>query len=320
MGLTAQKLALRCFGYTGIRKFAAQATGSELDSYTTADGDDMAAAINGGLQELYANAPRHFTHASLAVELPAPVAVTFTATLGSATISAASPGGSFVRGATLRSGGVDYEVINATTLLQTFKGATGAQTGTAYGDAVALAATVGAITEPVTITAAGGGEYLLYPADNFAGLRLAYPLTYIAEPGLPAYSQALIARSVGAPLLYFADTTFSATGTGATTKVLRVAPFPDAAYTVRFEAQLIPPVVAVADFANDTDPNFLFNLPNGWDELILLPFVLQRWTGSALFKNNAAKPEITRQYRMAQQALFQTNPHSARQLGILQGP
>jgi hypothetical protein len=67
------------------------------------------------------------------------------------------------------------------------------------------------------------------------------------------------------------------------------------------------PVVATGDVTVSTsdsgagagDPGTIIPVPNGWVETILMPIALKRFTGTALFKNSAALPEIDRQYKLA---------------------
>ena len=55
------------------------------------------------------------------------------------------------------------------------------------------------------------------------------------------------------------------------------------------------PVVTVADVGAASDPSVKFLLPEGWEESVLLPLALRRFTTHPNFQPAAAKPEIERQ-------------------------
>jgi len=59
------------------------------------------------------------------------------------------------------------------------------------------------------------------------------------------------------------------------------------------------PVVTVADIGTASDPGVKFLLPEGWEESVLLPLALRRFTTHPNFQPEAAKPEIERQAALA---------------------
>ena len=54
-----------------------------------------------------------------------------------------------------------------------------------------------------------------------------------------------------------------------------------------------------ADLGGASDPGTLFALPSGWEEAVVLPLALQRFTSHPLFQPVAAKSEIARQVGIA---------------------
>lgn len=303
--LTARQLVMLLLRPVGVTQISAQPEGSLQNSYDPSDGQEAVACVNGALQELYALAPRWFSHRPLSLAVNAPQTVTFTAAQGSATISNASPAGAFVRGCTLANASgdpIENEVVGSTLLLRPFQGPSGTVTATIYGDCLPLDATVAKVNPPVILE----GYRELMPAATYRDL-LDMDYRYRATFGNYGTSVAVTTRAqprtVAQPLGYYVDTFFDpATGTMAF--ALRFVPMPDGAYIVRFEARLAPRVISVNDVGSDsTDPGTTFGLPNGWDESILLAIARQRWTGSTLFKNAAAVPEIQRAYNLAVQQL-----------------
>lgn len=284
--MTLQGLALRLLRYIGITKFAAQSSGANMDSYEAGDGLDVLIAINGAMQEIFAHGPRFVSHRSFAITLPAPVAVTFTATNGSKVISAATPSSAFVSGATLREA-IDNEIVSTTALLVPW-GGTSSGSGTAYGDSVLLDSIISAITSPVVLNS---NAEPLTGVSSLAELRAR--AAYWPETQLPANT----------PRRFLVDSYYGQTDAQLKYR-LRVYPMPDVAYTLRFEANIAPPVFVASDLGIDgTDPGKTFDLPNGWDESVLFPIALTRFTASPLFKNKNALAEIARQYREARNIL-----------------
>lgn len=408
--LTCQQLALKLLGYVGVRQFAAQDVGSLQDSYTSTEGNDVLAAINGALQEIHAKAPRHVTHRRFGLVTAAPATVTLTAAAGSRTISAASPSGSFVPGATIAIAGdqIENELVSATELVNPFRGSTGSVSATIYTDCLALDARVQTVLPPVWM----GNTRQLIPAPNYDELiKFDYQFAIIGNYGLGAYPITYRPRTIQQPIAYMVETFYSGT---ALTNRLRLMPLPDAAYTISFEAKLAPtvitladitgtapvtsvtvtgtlnpawtgvytqhgtaggyalyfnednavflyydgtawvispnlqdatnsfslarssaspagayghngtytgtPVVTVATSGEYVDPGVNFGLPDGWDESILLPVALQRFTASPLFKNESVKAEIARQYGEAIKILSLSNPQAIHGGRIKHGP
>ena len=62
-------------------------------------------------------------------------------------------------------------------------------------------------------------------------------------------------------------------------------------------------VVTAADVGAVNDPGVKFLLPEGWEESVLLPLALRRFTAHPDFQPQSAKPEIERQATMARRIL-----------------
>jgi len=68
------------------------------------------------------------------------------------------------------------------------------------------------------------------------------------------------------------------------------------------------PVVTVADVGAVNDPGVSIPLQENWEESILLPLALQRFTTHPNFQPEAAKPEIARQAALVRQILKALEP------------
>ena len=330
MPLTAQSLGLLLFGHVGVSQFAAQPPGT--DSYSDSLGREGLAAINGALQEIYGDphTPAHVNTATAAVFLPAPVNVTFSATAGSATIASPTPADAFTAGATLRVAGsvCDYPLAGPTSLLFAWQGATGTVSGTLLHDAVALPAGTVAVMDPVLLD---GRSRMLPAPDPLTLTRVRSPgtrngtLDYGRPPGGLSGPDALV--PAGVPVSYLVESVRDP-ASNALVHRLRVSPPPAAAHVVTFRARVQPRRVTLDDLGgDDVDPwitagtqTQFFGLSDGWDELLLLPFALQRWTGSPLFKNQSVLPEIARQYAVARAALVSIRPQNRLGMQLGRGP
>ena len=63
------------------------------------------------------------------------------------------------------------------------------------------------------------------------------------------------------------------------------------------------PVVTAADVGAVNDPGVKILLPEGWEESVLLPLALRRFTAHPDFQPQASKPEIERQAVLARRIL-----------------
>ena len=95
---------------------------------------------------------------------------------------------------------------------------------------------------------------------------------------------------------------------------LRVAPIPDRAFVLKWDSEINPPSITEANLA---EASMVFELPGGNGELILEAFVFQRWSACPWFKNESAKAEIGRQYKIARAALTESEPHVSKHLQMI---
>ncbi|MCX6967870.1 MAG: hypothetical protein NTZ46_08865 [Verrucomicrobia bacterium] len=64
------------------------------------------------------------------------------------------------------------------------------------------------------------------------------------------------------------------------------------------------PVITMADVGAVSDPGITLLLPSGWEESVLLPLALRRFSTHPDFQPESAKPEIERQAAMALRILL----------------
>lgn len=299
MALSCKTLTQACLDYIDV-PYLAQATASQKNWVLN--------SINGALQELWNAGPSHFKRRELSAIIHGATAVRFTVTANSATISGFVGWQAWMAGCSVRMDGdvFDNEMVNATTLLQPYQGATGgAVNGYVFGDAVTLDASVSSV---------------------FGCVRLADIRELVPSPSREAfnranywhegdYGEAILSVQVrrkwtGQPHTYWVDTVYSAVA-GATQPLirLRVAPIPQQQYILKWDAEMNPPNVVLTDLDSDS---MVFQLPGHNDELALMPFVLQRFSSCPWFKNNDARAEIARQFEQAKAAIYASRPQVKR--------
>ena len=309
---SCQWLALRKLSYLGIPDFASAPTTAVPDStrnYLT-DGmlDEIAGIQTASLQDIFEDGPAALSQVDFGVNLYAPTTITLNVVQNQGFVTLPAGGGylPWMNGCSVLIQGDSFlnEWANNTGLLRRpYMGATanGVQ-ATVFGNAVELPQDVKNVLEPVR----AGFHSPLTPC----GSRLEYD----ELSGCHFFSSFV---RQGMPRHFLVESRYDATLDYLQT-FLRVAPVPMVAQPLAFIAKLNPYVVTVDDLGdNDTDPGTLVNIPGRWIESIFLPYCLQRFTGTALFKNETVKPEIARQYQEAKKKLAGFRPQISRKGGAI---
>lgn len=257
----------------------------------------LCSTITGALQELHALKPEAFRIRSGAI-LTAPESIAATVTAGSTAVSLPGGGRDF-RGLSVRDASGGYNQIAPATatpgaaFVKPWDGATGATSLTVFGDAILIS--TGAFTVMGDVHLDGYGP--LIPAPD----RATYTAyrddlsqdNYGSRP--PSLSRP---RRAGQPEAWWSEATFQA---GVRQQLyLRFAPVPDRVYTVSYDLALTPREIVVGDLIDTTT---ILPMPGDFIDAILVPYVLQRWTGSPWFRNEVAKAELGRQYKTAKAML-----------------
>lgn len=320
MSLTARQLVLRLLEYCGVTSLdpADPTNNGVLRSGLTPGMVPAAiACVNGALQEVHKVSPcaMYYRRVGTFLRAPAEVALDLSNASQAVTVYGWQD---WMLGCSVRIAGgvVVNEFLSETMLRRPFTDAS--QTGvsaTVYNDCIVVNATdadVLGIKEPVEIpqirllTAAGSRkEFYRYEWNPMLGddYKRAYA-RFAATPKAPAQ-----------PMAYFVDT--EQTGEG-TQICLRVLPMPDQLYNLHYGVVTNAFAISPADVGSfGPDPwleqGTAFNLPGVWDESVLLPMAVKRFSGTPLFGNGnpLVMAEIERQHKVAVSIIQESNPNRA---------
>ncbi len=292
---TLADIAETCLDYTDL-----SSGGSALSTATDRQKATICRCITGALQELHGLRPEAF-RIRRAIALPAPETISATLTAGSTSATFATTRD--LRGCSFRNGDAWNQVAAAAAspgnaIVQPWTGTTGTHALTIYGDATLLGSDLWTVTGDVHLE--GFGQLRPCPdRTTYTAYRdELWAMDYGRRP--PSLSRP---RWRGMPEAWWVE---SATLAGARNQLyLRFAPVPDRSYSVSFDVGLSPREIVVTDLSNNT---ISLPVPADFYDSILIPFVLQRWTGSPWFRNAEAQQEIARQYKVAKALLYDTDP------------
>lgn len=301
--MTAQQIALRLAKYIGVTSLdpadPANTANPLKPALVPGDIDDIVAAINGGLQELWDFAPAAMRYQRIGSFLRAPMPVTVDAQNYSKTVTihGYEP---WMAGCSLRFNGdvADNEIHTETTLLREYLGATATGvSATVYHDCITPDSSVLEIVGPVEIPQ-------VRRLEN-AGSRAEFYCYDRTQVGGDDYGHIWIklnatAKQPAQPWAYFVDTDYSPDQDGLSVR-LRFLPVPDTTYPIAYGARINAPSITAQDIGTTDDPGTTFPIPGNWDESVLLPMALKRFSGHPSFGagNPFAGAEIDRQYKMA---------------------
>jgi len=305
--MNAAELARRLLIYTDLRTLSEASTaGSE---YLVGAVD----AINAAAQELYSLAPDFLCVRPYGLTIRAPATITLAGlAIGSSATGTITGYASWMLGCTVRiSGEPDTRLLayaaGVGTLSHQITTTTGTASATVYADCVSL-------PDEVTVVLAGvclADKRALAQASGSNGL--AWSASRYEDFGLGAVSHTR--GAIGQPRTYFVTASSLADNLALPTLQIILSPMPDTVELLTFRARLRPASISVDDLDaanNGAAATKEIPLPAGWDELFLLPFALQRFTGSAFFNNAAVKEEIARQYVVARDSIWKLHPQGGR--------
>ena len=308
MALSCKTLAQTCLDFIDV-KYLAQASDSQKLWIAT--------AINGAVQEIWAAGPAHFKRRELTAIIHGPTTVHFATTMGSRVITGFDGWADWMVGCSVRVDGdvYDNELSDEGMLLQPYQGGTnGMVTAQVFGDAVTMDPEVSSILGCVRLA----DIRELVPSPSREAFNRA---NYWHEGD---YGEAILSVQVrrkwtGQPHTYWVDTVYlpAVVGDGDPAPAqpsqpairLRVAPIPAQQFILKWDAEINPPTVTTDQLGDDSR---IFQLPGHNDEVVLLPFVLQRFTACPWFKNAEAKVEIARQFTQAYSAVYGSRPQVKR--------
>ncbi len=331
MSMTTRGLVLRLVEYCGVTSLdpADPSNNGVLRSGLTAGMVPAAiTCINGALQEIHKNSPTAMYYRRVGTFLRAPQGITIDVTQNSQAVTVYG-WQDWMLGCSVRMAGdiVVNEFLDQQTLRRPFTSASQAGlTATVYNDTIIVNQVPGGgnvlgIREPVEIpqirmlVAAGSRkEFYQYEWNPMLGddYHRAYA-RFAATPKIPAQ-----------PMAYFVDTERALvnSSTGETTEQtqirLSVLPMPDVLYNLHYGVITDAVSISVADVGSfGPDPwattGTVFDLPGIWDESVLLPMALKRFSGTPLFGtgNSLIQAEIDRQYKVASSIIQESNPNRA---------
>lgn len=291
---TLGNIAETCLDYTDVDEAA-------VASATTRQKKFLCSIITGAMQELHVKRPEAFRQ-RVGFTLAAPESGEVIVSAGSTNVDL-SAFGRDLRGMTFRAGDTLNQVKPAasspgTQMLLPWTGSTGATNITVYGDAILIGTSAFNVMGDVHLEGYG-------PLKPLAD-RAAYT-AYRDDLSLEDYgmrtSSARRRTSNGQPEAWWTEAAYLV---GARSQLyLRFAPLPEREYQVSFDLTYLPRELEPADLE---DEDLELPIPGDFYDAILIPFVLQRWTGSPWFRNSEAKEEIGRQWKVAQAMLADWGP------------
>jgi len=272
-----------------------------LTNATVRQKKSLCSIITGALQELHVKKPEAFRQ-RVGFTLRAPETGTAGVVAGSTNLNV-SAFARDLRGLTFRDGTTYNQVAPAATspgsaAVLPWRGATGNQAITVYGDAILIGSSAHTVLGDVHLEGYGPlraapdrATYTTYRDWlNRGGYGTLPPsMSSPRWPGLPEAWWTESAYLVGSRSQLY----------------LRFAPLPDREFSVSFDLGYVPRELVSADLAND---DLVVPIPGDFYDAILIPYVLQRATGSPWFRNGEAKVEIARQFKVAQDMLIDWGP------------
>jgi len=297
MSLTVHQLALRLAKHVGVTTFdpgaPSNTTPLHLPGLREGDIDEIVACINGALQEMWDRAPVAVCFARLGIELRAPATVTLEVTRESNGISAFADYAPWMDGCTIRIDGdaFDNELVDGQTLLRPYMGPAldgGTPVGaTVYADCASPGPEVIGIVDPI---------------GTCGSVHLPALLTRVTSRAEFESWWGTAQKRTGLPEVCFVETRFFPARSRLGIR-LRVHPMPVEAMLLTYGARLNAPAIVAADIGAVNDPGTPFPIPGGWEESVLLPLALQRFSAHPNFAPESAREEIDRQAQVARKIM-----------------
>lgn len=304
--VTARVLAIRLLRYLGVTSLDPTTPANQAFPIEPTDLDDVIGVMNSALQEYFELSPSEVREANLGAYLNAPTNATLSVTQGSSVITSFTGYASWMLGCTIRLFGdtQDNEVTSQTLLARPFMGATsGSVAATVFGDAVQLDATVGKVFDPVSVP----NQSPLLPATSrmeFCHMA-GYPL--VTGPWGGSYGGSYypffwwVQKPISRPLTWFLESAYTS-NLAYVPRRIRVAPMPNAAYSLSYRAGLNALRLQATDVDtgdHTTDPMTLLPISDTDVESILMRICAKGMTMLPTFKNAGAVQGIEDAYKRA---------------------
>ena len=262
-----------------------------LASATTRQKYHLCSVISGALQEVHSAAPDQ-CRIRLGKTISGPTDGTAVVTAGSTSVNLSSWGSEDLRGRIFRDGSTwNQFAASATapgnTLLLPWCGTSGERPVTVYHDAFLVGSEGFVVVGNVNLEGYG----FLKPCPE----RKIYT-AFRDDLLLQDYGahESLHRRPTGQPESWWVESCWLAASSPQL--YLRLAPLPEREYSISYDLALKPRELVPADLTND---NLVLPIVADFYDSVLIPVVLQRWSGSPWFRNGEARAEIARQYQVA---------------------
>jgi len=247
---------------------------------------DVITAANAGLQCVFGRLPRRFRTTTLSHTLRAPEVLSLVFDAQYSDQVADDTFTDAMKGCTVRISGRDNLVVDSATVLDEHLDTILTVDGTVYFDAAPLQDVIEELTSDVRLYRTGVTGYTSLTRDE----RLRY-----RDGGSVNFG---CAGEIGVPRYYDIDPVGASQG-GDPEFLLRVAPKPSAACTIRFEAILGPKRLTFAHFATPTD----IWIPDAIVEQIFLPICEGKLTESSFWRDRTTISRILARADEAEQSL-----------------
>jgi hypothetical protein len=265
-------------------------------------------AINGALQEMFDSSSLWIRQAKRGAILQAPATVNIALTNGStAGVIDNADWKDWFAGCTLivSGSGYDNRITNAernVVLMLPHEGATGTVPCTIYHDSISLGTDVLGVLSPVRIDRRD-----IFPSETLDAFTsrssekdFGFSRQYSGNRIAPQASS-----TAGRPLTYDV-VSWSPSSTTAPASRLRLYPAPDKAYSLDYEAKLLPP--AITNIAStDTLP-----VPHQWIDSIFLPIAEKRLSASPFWAGLLGRDALAANYSQALELLRSASPRKQR--------
>jgi len=326
MSLTAQQLVLQLAGYCGVTSLNPNSTantGVLGAKYPPNLLNYAISAVNGALQEIHNVSPcsQYYRRVGAILQAPAPVTVTVTHNSNICSLTGWQP---WMAGCSIRIDGnpVVNELISPGKLRRPYDGPSASNLAAiVYNDCIIQKSDVVGIRGPIELPQI---RLLDAPGSREQFYQYEWNQVIVDDYGRGWARVGISAKIPAQPRAFLVDT--EATDNGMQIR-LQVLPVPDQQYLLHYGVITNAISITTADVVtldnngalvldgsnNPVDPETYFNIPGAWDESVLLPMALKRFSAMPNFGNGnpLAAQEIDRQHKAAVDIIQSAAPNHA---------
>jgi len=296
----------RDLAFEALDMINASGSAATIASATARQLARIAHDITATLQEISMTAPSIYK-TRRAQSAIAPETISITVTNGGVNCTATA---TFVNGSTIKIDGDNaWNEIRVESgqkkLLFPFGGTSGTVNATLYHDVLNLDSDAAELVDKPILEGFG----YLDPSANKEDL-LTYPRNSPDYRRRIAFSSPQT-RLTGQPSRFFLENAYNSDHT--TTDRIRVYPIPLTAYQLSYFIKVKARTVTASDLGSDgADSTFVLPIQGDYHESILKPLFLERWSGSAWFREDSVKKSIIEEAKKARALLTSYQPQRVR--------